>query len=130
MKLGSYYESVLYPRPAQPRRGRDRDMAIRDRDTGIARPRPLKNCTLFVLFFSICFDHFGVFIQWTLIITNSLGPVKLLCYIKKKLYPGCKTIKYKEILNFGTNKFTLLYRDFVISVFFITRVHCMINFDG
>ena len=30
---------MLYPRPAQPRRGRDRDMAIRDRDTGIARLR-------------------------------------------------------------------------------------------
>ena len=49
-------------------------------------------------------------VQWTLIITNSLGPMKLLCYI--------------EILNFGTKKITLLYRDFVISVFFITRVHC------
>ena len=33
-----------------------------------------------------------------------------------------KTIKYKEILNFGTKKITLLYQDFVISVFFITRV--------
>ena len=26
------------------------------------------------------------------------------------LYPGCKTIKYKEILNFGVKKITLLYQ--------------------
>ena len=30
-----------------------------------------------------------------------------------------KTIIYKEILNFGTKKITLLYRNFVISVFFM-----------
>ena len=36
-----------------------------------------------------------------------------------------KTVKYKEILNFGTRKITLLYRDFVISVFFTMRVHCI-----
>ena len=53
------------------------------------------------------------FIQWTLIITNSLGPVTLLCYIRV-----AKTKKYKEILNFGTKKLTLLYRDFVISVLY------------
>ena len=54
--------------------------------------------------------NLSLFIQWTLVITNSLGPVKLLCYIKILLYPGCKTIKYKEIWNFGTKKITLLYR--------------------
>ena len=65
-------------------------------------------------------------VQWTLVITNSLGPVKLLCYIEILLYIlVAKTVKYKEILNFGTRKITLLYRDFVISVFFITRVHCI-----
>ena len=32
-------------------------------------------------------------------------------------------MKYKEILNFATKKITLLYQDFVISVFFITKVH-------
>ena len=115
------YEAVLYPRPAQPRRGRDRDetetQALRDRDMAIRdrdETETAKELTFFFLFFLftcwICFDHFGVFIQWTLVITNSLGPVKLLCYIKKKLYPGCKTIKYKEMLNFGTKKITLLYR--------------------
>ena len=35
-----------------------------------------------------------------------------------------KTIQCKEMLNFGTKKITLLYLDFVISVFFIMRVHC------
>ena len=60
------------------------------------------------------------YVQWTLVITNSLGPVNLLCYIRV-----AKTIKYKETLNFGTEKITLLYQDFVISVFFITRVHCI-----
>ena len=29
-------------------------------------------------------------LQWTLVITNSLGPVKLLCYIEMLLYLGCK----------------------------------------
>ena len=88
---------MLYPRPAHPRRGRDRDMArsetetqaLRDWDeteTWISvtetRPRPyFCVCVFFTCW--ICFDHFGVFIQWTLVITNSLGPVKLLCYIKK-----------------------------------------------
>ena len=38
-----------------------------------------------------------------------------------------KTIKYKEILNFGTKKITLLYWDFVISVFSIMRVYCIIQ---
>ena len=30
------------------------------------------------------------------------------CYIKMLLYPGGKNNKNKEILNFGTKKFTLL----------------------
>ena len=40
-------------------------------------------------------------VQWMLVIKNSLGPVKLskFCYIRV-----AKTLKYKEILNFGTNK--------------------------
>ena len=42
------------------------------------------------------------------------------CYIQI-----AKTTKYKDILNFGTKKITLLYQEFVISVFFITRVHCI-----
>ena len=67
--------------------------------------------------------HSTVGLQWTLVITNSLGPVKLLCYIFCYIRVA-KTIKYKEILNFGTKKITLLYQDFVSSVFFITRVHC------
>ena len=67
-----------------------------------------------------------VYLQWTLVIINFLGPVNLLCYIKILLYLGCKyNKKYKEILNFGTKKVTLLYRDFVILVFFITTVHCI-----
>ena len=66
-------------------------------------------------------------LQWTLVITNFLGPVKLLCYISKfcYIYTGCKNNKIQQKkLNFGTKKITLLYRDFVISVFFIMRVHC------
>ena len=71
---------------------------------------------------SISRDGWGI--QWTLVITNSLGPVNYFvilnfCYIRV-----AKTIKYKEILTFGTKKITLLYQDFIISVFFITRVHC------
>ena len=58
-------------------------------------------------------------ILWTLVITYSLGPMKLVCYIRV-----AKTIKYKVILSFGTKKRTLLNQDFVISVFFIMRVHC------
>ena len=34
---------------------------------------------------------------------------------------------YFFFINFGTKKITLLYRDFVISVFFITRVHCIFH---
>ena len=45
--------------------------------------------------------EFYITVQWTLLIINSLGPVKLLCYIKNLLYPGiAKTITYKEMLNF------------------------------
>ena len=54
--------------------------------------------------------------QWTLVITNSLGPVKLLCYIKILLYPVAKTIKYKEILNYGTKKNYFVTADFVTGV--------------
>ena len=35
-------------------------------------------------------------VQWTLVITNSLGQVKLLCYIKIVLYPGCKNNKMQR----------------------------------
>ena len=37
-----------------------------------------------------------ILIQWTLIITNSLGPVKLLCYVEMLLYPGCKNNKIQR----------------------------------
>ena len=33
------------------------------------------------------------------------------------------------MLNFGTKKITLLYQDFAISVFSITRVHCIIQWN-
>ena len=49
-------------------------------------------------------------VQWTLVITNSLGPVKLLCYIKILLYTGCKNKNKTKKLNFGTKKITLLYQ--------------------
>ena len=68
-----------------------------------------------------------IVMQWTLIITNSLGPVKLLCYKYRNfviLFRVAKNNKIQKKKNFGTKKITLLYRDFVISVFFITRVHC------
>ena len=35
-------------------------------------------------------------VQWTLVKTNSLGPVKLLCYINILLYPGCKNNKIQR----------------------------------
>ena len=55
-----------------------------------------------------------------------LGPSEItllyqnFCYIRV-----AKTIKYKDILNFGTKKITLLYRDFVISVFFVSGLFIM-----
>ena len=36
------------------------------------------------------------FVQWTLVMTNSLGPVKLLCYIEILLYPNCKNNKIQR----------------------------------
>ena len=54
-----------------------------------------------------------------------LGPSEINCYVSKKNYIRvAKTVKYKDILNFGTKKITLLHQDCVNSVFFITRVHC------
>ena len=35
-------------------------------------------------------------LQWTLVITNSLGPVKLLCYVEILLYLGCKNNKIQR----------------------------------
>ena len=58
-------------------------------------------------------------IQWTLVITNSLGPVKLLCYIKILLYPCWKNNKIQRNVELWDQE-----NYFVISVFFITRVHC------
>ena len=44
---------------------------------------------------------------------SSLEPSAQVSY-KKKLHPGWKTIKYKEIYNFGTKKITLYCLEFVI----------------
>ena len=91
-----------YPRP----RHRHCETETRPRH---GYPRPRRVCVFSPVEFALTILG-SLFIQWTLVITNSLGPVKLLCYIKILLYPGCKTIKYKEIWNFGTKKITLLYR--------------------
>ena len=50
-----------------------------------------------------------------------IGPSEITLF-RIVLYLGCKN--NKDIFNFGTKKITLLYWDFVISVFFIMRVHC------
>ena len=54
-----------------------------------------------------------LWMQWTLVITNSLGPVKLLCYtcIKILLYPGCKNNKIQRNVELRTKNITLLYRN-------------------
>ena len=64
-------------------------------------------------------------LHWTLVITNSLGPVKLLCYIEILLYPGCKNNKIQRNFElWDQENYFMLYQDFVTSMFFITRVHC------
>ena len=124
---------MLYPRPAQPRRGRDRDMAIRDRDTGIARLRRDRDMDIRdrdeteTVFLCVCFFH----------LLNLLWP-----------FWGIHTVdsRYNKLL--GPSEITLLYQNFVISglqnnniqrnfelwdqenyfvisVFFIMRVHCI-----
>ena len=75
------------------------------------------------LFKFLCF-----LIQWTLIITNSSGPKKLLCYNEIRLSGLQKqwNTEYRENLNFLTRK-VFCFNKFVISVFFIKRVHCIVR---
>ena len=59
-------------------------------------------------------------LQWNLVITRSLGPWKLPCYISFSLYQGKKTKKYKDQQNY------LVIRGFCYTFnLFITRFHCM-----
>ena len=63
--------------------------------------------------------YYSFKIQYTLITTNYLGPVELLCYIKIVLRDA-KIMKNKGIFKFGTREIALLLQqDFVyISVLY------------
>ena len=64
-------------------------------------------------------------VQWTIIITNSLGPVKLLCYIEIVLYLVCKNNKIQRNFELWDQENYFVISGFCyISVFFITKVHC------
>ena len=47
-------------------------------------------------------------VQWTLIITSSLGPEKVACYSETLLYQGYNKIQYRGNMKLGTAKMTLL----------------------
>ena len=47
-------------------------------------------------------------IQWTLVITSSLGPENFACYNETLLYQGYKNSTIEEIWNCGTTKITFL----------------------
>ena len=80
--------------------------------------------------FQVILHRIFMKIQWTLIITNSLGPVKLLCYIEILLYPGCKNNKIQRNFElWDQENYFVIYLDFVIWVFFIMRVHCNIQME-
>ena len=89
------------------------------------RPRPLKNFTLFFSTCWICFDHFGVFIQWTLVITNSLGPSEITLLYQNFVISGLQNNKIQRNFELWDQENYFVISDFVISVFFITRVHCI-----
>ena len=58
-----------------------------------------------------------------------LGPSEI-CYIEILLDPGCKNNKIQrnfELWDQENYCVSLLYQDFVISVFFIMGVHCTNN---
>ena len=66
------------------------------------------------------------YIWWTLIITNSLGLVKLLCYIEIQLYLGCKNNKIQRNFELWDQENYFVISGFCyISVLYITRVHCI-----
>ena len=133
-------QAVLYPRPAQPRRGRDRDMAIRDRDETETqalrdrdktetRPRPLKNFTFFFFFF---FFHVLNLLWpfWGLYTVDSrynklLGPSEITLLYQNFVISGLQNNKIQRNFELWDQENYFVISDFVISVFFITRVHCI-----
>ena len=65
-------------------------------------------------------------LQCTRTVTMSLGQVKSLLFVTVKFcyIVDARTIKYQENLNFGTARVSLLIWGFIMSVFFVMRVHC------
>ena len=66
---------------------------------------------------------------WTALLTNLSGPNKLLCYNKILLHQGYKNNK-RNFEHLDQENYFVITRVWNISVHYITRVHCTMNFPA
>ena len=110
-------------------------MAIRDRgetETWLSetetRPRPLKNFTFFSPFFFHLLNLLWPF--WGLYTVDSrynklLGPSEITLLYQNFVICGLQNNKIQRNVELWDQENYFVISDFVISVFFITRVHCI-----